>query len=188
MHDVALDFVVMILILGVVVATGFNLIIPVIKTIDNICYNETYDKTVGKLEGDKYIDTFDGCIGSNDVILLAMGQTYFMPSPGILDIGGNIIEISDNISFSPNSLGVGTDAKSAINNWYSSFNTSSMRSKFKDFPTNIRNARFKVMYSGDVADRYSLFILLTRNNSTAEPEFFRCEPNGKVRDRGGKIV
>lgn len=193
MQDSALDFMVFIIVLGVVVSIGFNLMVPMLKDSRNLYYQENYDKTVGELRGDRAALDYDRCMSRDEIILTVMGQTYFMPKPGTIDIGGVKIEVANNIAFSPRSMDIGVEARDAIDRWFSRFKSSSAFHKFKSPPSNVRNARFKLMFSmnnpnNKYDDTYSLYILLRKNGADAEEELFKCELNGTLKDRNGDVV
>ena len=193
MHDSALDLLVMVLVLGLVVAIGFNTTIPIVNASKQLYYKEDFDKTVNKLEGDKAALVYDGCMTSDEIILATMGQTYFMPEPGYLEVGGEEIMVSNNMAFSPNSLDIGNQTKLAISTWFTQFRAAPLTlGELEAPPIAIADARFKIMFDMNDADdkdddTYSVFILLTRL-STGKKELFKCDASGKLRDGGGNIL
>lgn len=193
MHDSALDFLVFILVLGLVVALGFNFTIPVVKQAKEMSYVETYDKTADNLKGLNITNDYDGCLSSDEIVLMAMSQTYFMPKPGFMEINGQAIKVSDSMAFSPNSLSIGSQVDTEIKNWFNRYKSSSTINKLDNPPKQLKNARFKITYSmndpDDIEDdSYSLFILLTRNDEGARAELFKCEKDGKLRDKDGDLL
>ena len=184
MYRPALGFMVFILVLGIVVPISLNTIMPLTKKTKEMYYTETYDKTVKKLEGDIADTDYDGAMSIEEVILTVMGQTYFLPKPGYLDVCGTRIDIVDNISFSTNSDSVAMQANTAITNWYSKFNAPTGYTKP---PRN--KARFRFEFSMNEAsnkddDSYSLYIELDRDDGTGK-RMFRCDANGAVTRKGG---
>lgn len=191
MNDLALDFLVFVLVLGISIGIGMNLVVPVLKDSKELYYSEIYDKTVDKLEGDKTINTDDGCSSINEIVLEVMGQTYYMPDPGRLNIAGTEISVSNNIAFSPNSANIGTDTKVATTDWYNQFQ-SNTASKFIGKPASIELARFRVafdMNNADITtdDTYALFIRLKKDSSSGY-ELYKCISGGRVQSKGGVII
>ncbi len=193
MHDSALDFLVFVLALGISIAIGFNLVVPILKQSNELYYSEIYDKTADKLEGDQAMNTDDGCMTRDEIALSAMGQTYFMPEPGHLTVAGTDIVVANNLAFSPNSTNIGSQVLTALNNWHSAFINSSTASKFTGIPTVVTSARFRIEFDMNNADNktddsYSVYILLKRNTAGAKYELYKCISGGKVQDKGGNVL
>lgn len=191
MHDSGLDFLEFIILLGVVLAITFNTVIPIMKESNDLYYSETYDKTASKLNGLSAEDAYDGAMTVEEVTLAVIGQNYFMPNPGKLNICGLDIEVSNNIAFSPNSLDLGNKTRVSIQNWYNKFKTNGYSIDFEDVPMDIGSARFMIMFdmnSGDTNsdDTYSLYIKLTPRGEKYS-KIYKCDTNGKLRDEGGNI-
>ena len=191
MQDSALDFLIMVIILGVVLLIGFGVTVPLVEKSKQLQYQQTYDKTVGELNGDKAPEQYDGCLSCNEIALQTMGQTYFMPTPGFIMIAGTKIIVANNVAFSPNSEPIGNQADSALSSWFSQF-TASYKTSIANKPTSLSTARFRIMYDMNNTidtsdDSYSVFILLTRA-STGKQEFFKCTSGGGITDGGGHTL
>lgn len=190
MHDSGLDFIIFTLVLGITVTIGFNTTNMVVRESREMFHVQMYDKTVDRLDGDRAQVDGDGGMSSSEVILTVMGQTHFMPAPGIIEIAGTRIEVSNNLAFSPNSLGLGMQAQNELSEWFNSFRVSSAYGLMTNPPLALADARFKVQFSmNDVSntadDTYALFIILNRQG---RQELFKCEPNGRIMDGGGRLL
>lgn len=193
MQDSALDFLVFIIVMGVVVTLGMNLTVPVVKKSKELYYSESYDKTVGKLEGERAVTEADGAMTRDELVLTAIGQNYFIPDPGYLYVCGDTIKVSDNKAFSPNSVNVGLQVLTDLNTWFTQFNSSASKSKFTGAPGDVTQARFRIEFDmnkpDDKADdTYSVYILLKLNKANAKNEIYKCMPNGRVADRKGNVI
>lgn len=191
MVESGLNLIMLIITLGIVVAISFNLIIPVVNETDQFKYKQIYDKTADKIYGEKVLSSEDDeYYTASEIVLMIMGQNYFMPEPGKIEIAGEEIGVSNNVSFSPKSKLIGDKAKDAIISWYSSFRSSYDFRLYKDSPTSLSNAKFKIMYcfndgNNTQDDTYSLYIRLTKEGEDTQPKYYRCLSGGRLGDIGG---
>ena len=198
MLDGVLDFLVMMLVLGVVTGTSMNLTIPIVEEVNQLAYDEIYDKTAEKIQGDNYVYKGDGCMGYEELILTIMNQTYFMPKPRMMDVCGEVLAVKpdqpddsavtgesgvppafngdDALEFVENDINVGNWARNQIHNWY-------VASDFTHIP--ITELRFDMRFDlGETEqysdDMYAVFILHQGPNDK-EPTLHRCLAGGRIR-------
>lgn len=195
MVDGILDFLVMILVLGIVTGTSLNLTIPIVNETSQIRYDEIYDKTAQSIGGEQANEyNGDGCMSYDEIILTIMGQSYFMPKPRMIDVCGEVLaikaeqpeevdltdtpsfDIKDAVEFTPNSADIGNWVRNKLDSWYNA-------SELKGIPIN--DLRFCVQYDlGDTEqksdDMYAVFVLYQKEFES-EPTLHRCLANGKMR-------
>ena len=123
MHDSALDFIIFIIIFVVASVFSVNAIIPLTKESKELVYDEQYDKTVQKLQGEKVEIIGDGSMSIEEITLQIMGQSYFMPAPRKIRIGTDEYDIVVDKGFTPTSKSFGTPVYQNIENWANSFRT-----------------------------------------------------------------
>lgn len=110
MRDEPLDFLPMIFLLGVVVSICFGLIMPIYKDSRELVYNEVYDKTLARAEGEKYYDDIGEPFWTfQEAVLTLADQEYFMPSPRVIKIGNKAYKIQDESSLSDEAYSGPTD-------------------------------------------------------------------------------
>ena len=198
MLDGVLDFLVMVLVLGLVTGTSMNLTIPIVDEVNQLAYDEIYDKTAPNIQGDNYVYEGDGCLTYEELILTIMNQTYFMPKPRMLDVCGEVLavkpdqpddsgvideggeppafNVDDALEFVENDVNVGNWARNQIHNWY-------INSEFTHIP--ITELRFDIRFDlGETEqysdDMYAVFILHQADDET-EPTLHRCLAGGQIR-------
>ena len=99
MKDEPIDFLPLILLLGVIISISFNFIMPLYKSSRELVYQEVYDKTVSKANGviEYTKSTQDAPYWSfQEAVLTIAGQGYFMPSPRVLKIGNKAFKIQED--------------------------------------------------------------------------------------------
>lgn len=210
MDNSAVDFIVLIVLLGVIIAVCINLSVPMLKESKELMYQENYDKTVTALKSERFEDGYDGCMSVQEVVICILSQNFFMPNPRIIDIAGQQIKVFNTAGYSPYALDVGNEAYTQIQNWFNQF---SLRSEpdivLVDKPTNINEARFIIQYdmndpdktcihkttecpnNGDESDdTYSLYIRCKSNTAPdyAPYKIYKLMPNGRLQDESGNII
>lgn len=95
MKDEPLDIIPFILLLGIVIAISMNIMIPLYRDASMLKYDVNYDKTVSAIEGEMYYNNSEVSEGFDyhEMVLLLGRQTYFMPMPRAIDIGGTVVAI-----------------------------------------------------------------------------------------------
>lgn len=181
MDDYALDFLVFVVTAAVVTALGMLIIIPNSKNIAELRYKEYSDKTaMYTLEtGEETIDNEKSYYTADELVLVVMSQTYYMPEPKKINIAGDILEITEDEGFVPNSAAHGNKVYNSIKKWFNEFKNSASTGRFEDVPDELEDCKFSIRYSyndhKDLQDEdYSLFIILTEKGSI-EPKYYRCE-------------
>lgn len=196
MLDGILDFLVMVLVLGIVTGTSLNMTIPIVNETKQIRYDEIYDKTATSIGGEQANEyDGDGCMSYDEIILTVMSQSYFMPKPRLIDICGEVLaikaeqpdevdpgetpsfDISSTIEFTPDSADIGNWVRNKIDDWYKA---SELRGVVP-----VDDLRFCLQYDlGETEqksdDMYALFIL-HQTGYENEPSLHRCLANGKLR-------
>jgi len=191
MVDGLLDFLVFVLVLGVVITVGLGLIIPVAADIHHENTIQMYDKTIGgRVDVVSVPDQPIDYKTLEELVLTIMSQGQFIPEPGIIDVCGITVSVSNNILFSPLSIATGNTARTSVTNWYTQFRSSPTFTLFSNPPSTIAGVRFKLKFSMNNPtdkndDTFAVFILLTRNVIGAEPELFRCISGGRLVDSRG---
>ena len=196
MVDGILDFLVMILVLGLVVGASLYMTLPLVDETKQMVYEEIYDKTADMVKGEQaneYED--DGYMSYDEIILTVMGQSYFMPKPRAIDICGQVLAIKaeqpvekdptvppsfdfdDAIEFTPNSSDIGNFVRNTINSWY-------QLSDAKKLGISIKDLRFSLEYTvGDTEQEsdnmYALFVLYQTDDED-QPSLHKCLSDGKI--------
>lgn len=180
MEENALDFLLFIVTAAVVTALGVMIVIPNSKNIAELKYKEYSDKTaVYTLEtGEEMIDNEKSYYTIDEVVLIVMGQSYFMPEPKKIDIAGNILVIKESDGFVPNSVGIGNAVFNSANEWFTRFKNSVDSDKYGNIPDNITDCKFSIQYSYNDSkdlqdDTYSLFIILT-DKADGKDKYYLC--------------
>lgn len=209
MHDSALDFVTFIIVLGIVVAISLNLVIPIVKDSQQLVYQEQYDKTIEKIQGDMAEPQTDGSYSIEETVLQIMGQSYFMPEPRIISIAGTEIEVRENVGFTPLSKPIGNNAYLAIENWakafveefgdndLTKFNNKIFNKGLKaESLPGIKDMRFRIKFDygdldetsggkpADTDDTYALYVIIDcidLDTGIVEPQEFKCLSGGDIK-------
>lgn len=199
MQDSALDFITFIIVLGIVVAISFNLVIPIVKDSQQLIHQEQYDKTIQKAQGDIADTNVDGTYSIEEIVLQVMGQSYFMPYPRVIDLGGTRLIIEADQGFSPITKGIGMQAYEAVETWandYRAKGIASVNNKLLTYGLEavdyslpaVKDMRFKLQFDyGDTEDEtddsYALHISINcRDLGTGVEEqvLFKCLPSGNI--------
>ena len=69
--------------------------IPLYRDASMLKYDVNYDKTVSAIDGEMYYNNSEVSEGFDyhEMVLLLGRQTYFMPMPRAIDIGGTVLAI-----------------------------------------------------------------------------------------------
>lgn len=206
MQEPALDFIIFVVILGLVVTLSFGLIIPLVNESNNLVYSVKYDKTVEKAQGELINSDNDDCLTLEEIVLQVMGQSYFMPEPRKINLAvanaGDEIKILAAEGFSPDSKAIAIRAHKQITNWANSFaskgkcNLDSRLAMYgKQFTggsiPSKADMRFKLQFDYNEPektsdDNYSLYIMLECKDietGVITKETFKCMPDGSIRRR-----
>lgn len=195
MVDGILDFLAMVLLLGIVTYTSMGLTVPIIKEAQQLRYDEMYDKAATHLAGEQANEyTGDGCMSYDEIILTVMNQSFFMPKPRLIDICGETLSIQaeqpeekdptappifdtdGTVEFIPDSVDIGNWVRNKIDYWY----------KASEFygKLDANNLRFCIEYTlggteQESDNMYALFIL-HQAEGEEEPTLHRCLADGKI--------
>lgn len=193
MKDEALDFLPMILLLGLVVSISFRLIMPIYRESQELVYTERYDKTLQKIEGEQYYsnNSTDPNLTYEEAILEIGSQSYFMPAPRVIDVGGKVFAIQPNSTSIANPeeayTATATDEyipgnraslamiKDAMYKWCTDYTARYGKDGFK--------LKFAVRFTtsnieGESDDCYSLYIVAI--DKKGDQFYLRCKDNGYV--------
>ena len=199
MHDSALDFIIFIIVLGIVVSISFNLVIPIVKESQELKYSEQYDKTIQIIQGDKAEEQTDGNYSIEEIVLQVMGQSYFMPYPRVVDLAGEKIDIQADKGFSPVAKTVGMQAYVGIETWaneYKANGADNIDNKLLDYGLeltdgvlpDVKDMRFRLQFDygeleEDTDDTYALYISINvrdLGSRIEEQQLFKCLTGGNI--------
>lgn len=193
MKDEALDFLPMILLLGLVVSISFRLIMPIYRESQELVYKEQYDKTLQMVVGEQHYsnNSTDPSLTYEEAILEIGSQSYFMPAPRVIDVGGKVFAIQPKATdiadpdsayeatatedYIPGNRASLSMVKNAMYNWCNAYTARYSKDGFK--------LKFSVRFTtGDVEgasdDCYSLFIVAI--DKAGNQFYLRCKENGYV--------
>lgn len=193
MKDEALDFLPMILLLGLVVSISFNLIMPIYKTSVELQYSESYDKTFAKVEGEqhKYDNSVLNGLTYEEMVLHLAAQTYFMPNPRVLDVGGEVFAIQPGAvtvtdpnaaytatptdEYVPNNRATLENVRVALNDWCTRYTTR----YGKDGHNLVFAIRFTTgTIEGPTDDCYALYVKVV--DGVGNEYWSKCLANGYI--------
>lgn len=190
MKDEGLDFIPMILLLGLSIFVALNCIFPIWRE-SREAYAETYDKSLGKIQGVQYMpnNSTDSHLSYEDLIVTLATQSGFLPYPPVLDVCGDkyIVQHTDEtdslvgaIEYTPDNRDTVESIKQSIHNWS---NACSNYYTLSGSQINGFKLHFKVKYTPGTLeetsdDCYSVFCIGI--NSEGVEEYFRCLPGGKI--------
>lgn len=193
MKDEPLDIIPMIILLGIVVAISMNIMIPLYRGARELRYSERYDKAMTPIEGEMYNNSTEVGEGYNftEMVLLLAKQTYFMPQPRVMDIGGSVVEIqpeaesmqNPNESYTekptedyiPDSTGTAERVRQLLYNWCVSYTAKSGKDGFK--------LKFNMVFTvgdreGGSDDCYMLCVAARQEDG--KTVYLKCLPNGEI--------
>ena len=193
MKDEGLDFLPMVLLLALVVFISFKLVMPIYYDSRQLEYSESYDKTVAKIEGEQHINnnSFDADYTYEELILTLANQTYFMPSPRVLDVFGYAYQIQMQatevvqpnesytatavVDYVPGNKSTLLDIKAKVYEWCNKFTDRYGKNGFK-LHFVIRLSRGTVEGASD--DCYKIYVVAIYNDGTKE--YLECFSNGTI--------
>lgn len=208
MADDAIDFLGLILVLGLVVAIAFNLVIPMFDESNELKYEGNYDKTVQQLNTEK-LDTFDSTYTAGEIVTTLITQNYFMPSPRVIEIAGNETKVENLEGYSPYSRDLAVGMVNKLRSWFTQFKAGGSSTGYTNIlnpPASIDDARFvirfnmndpditclhkvtKCPYNGTESDdTYSIYIVVRGKNQKKGEPAQECLllPNGKIQLKKG---
>ena len=204
MKDEATDIIILIILIGATIAIAFNTLVPTYRAARELQYDVVYDKSVKSLNGAYYGEDMNIDEGKTyEEMILTLGtQSYFMPTPRVLDICGNgysiqsqakaagntsldkyadvgqaVEEITDD--YIPNTETTLDDVKQALYTWGVNFRDKEDSSKIGiGYATKLKySLRFTVGDSEELTDDcYSVYILA--KDSIGKTHYFRCTAGG----------
>lgn len=199
MHDSAFDFIIFIVVMGIVVSMGFNLVVPLVKVSSELIYEQNQDKTIQRVQGERVEELVDGHSSIEEIVLQVMGQSYYMPSPRVVEIAGYKIEIEAEQGFSPVAKGVGMRAYRETETWANEFRArglAALNNRLLNYGLvyvegavpRVEDMRFRLHFDyGELEstsdDTYSLHIVLKCRDlgtNTVREYFFKCLPGGHI--------
>lgn len=197
MKDEATDVIPFILLLGVVLSLCMNIILPMYKESKILKYDEIYDKTLTKVEGEQYEynNSYFPGFSYSEIILVASSQTYFMPTPRVVRLGDSIFAIQAKVvqvnqpnaptipnsqNYIPDNLDTANIIKNAIYKWCLDYSTRYGSDGFK--------LRFQLRFTPAETestddDCYSLYVI--GNTDANDLIYLRCLSDGEVEVKNG---
>lgn len=199
MRDEPLDLIPLTVLLGIVVAISMGIMIPMYREAQQLKYDVTYDKVVTSVEGQMDNNEVTEGYSYTEMVLLISKQTYFMPQPRVIDIGGQVLaiqpEVTDAIkpgefvesgyegattNFIPENTTSAALAKSYINTWCTKYNAMHSGENSYDFAFDLRFTTGTV--EGESDDCYTLYVL-AKTNPENETIRLRCLANGQLEEK-----
>lgn len=193
MKDEALDFIPMIVLLGLVISICFGLILPIYRESRELIYTESYDKVLGKVQGESRYRSGDNTINHlsyEEAILTLGGQSYFMPNPRIIDIGGKVYQVQASAismadpgtkydgptnEYIPGNRNTLKSIKDTLNNWCTEFSNKYGQNGFKLHFT----IRFTAgVNEGESDDCYALYVIGL--DEYRQEVYLKCLNNGYI--------
>lgn len=197
-RDEAWDIILMVLVLGIVIPITLGLILPMMAETKELVYDEIMSKSAVGMQGEQFRthDTFDGGYTYEQAIALLSKQSYFMPEPRILNIGGQYLSVAadtvnpnipasaeqpgskyedDATLYVPNNLNTMIVVQKYLSTWCQQYSARYGENGYK--------LKFICQYDvaedeGEADDRYSVFVL---GYADGKPQRFLCEPNGIIK-------
>ena len=198
MKDEALDFLPMLLLLGLTIFISFGLILPIYYTSRTMAYESTSDKTLKYMQGEQHIqnNNFDVDYNYPELIVALGSQTYFMPHPRVLDICGTVLEIEADSTtivqpnekytatvtadYIPGNLSTMQEIKNIVYNWCAA--ASGKYSGFDPFKLHFAIRFTTGSAEGASDDCYAVFVVALNDDGTKE--YYRCKSGGIIDFRG----
>ena len=99
MKDEALDFLPLIIVLGLVIPICFGLVIPIYNSSREAYFSEVYDKSMKKVEGYEYIlnNSNSPDFTYTEMIMLLGTQNDYLAKPKVMEVGRKVFEVQGQV-------------------------------------------------------------------------------------------
>lgn len=213
MVEGALDFVIMVFVVAACLSVCMGLMVPMVKESKQLVYDEIYNKSVDRLDGDRVLTNPEVCVPAGKISLCGMGQKSFMPEPRKIGIAGEMIDVGDTGAtgddeggYAARRVDIGNRIYKGIDEWFDTFISGPSYSNLVNPPESLQTsskivngeeinttALFTFMYDTNrtedkADDSFALYIKVTENKPFAEPQLYKCLPGGRLQSKEGNIV
>lgn len=194
MRDEPLDLIPLVVLLGIVVSISMGIMIPMYREAQQLKYEVSYDKVVTAVEGQTDDNEIADGYSYTEMVLLISKQTYFMPQPRVIDIGGSVMAIQPEVTdvvnpgesydytgattaFTPENVATASLVKSYLSNWCKAYSTK--------YPgTDGYKLCFDLRYTtgdedGPQDDCYALYVL-AKDKKSGDIFRLKCLANGLI--------
>lgn len=197
MKDEPIDIIPFIILLGLVVSLSLGITMPMYRKALSIETDEVYDKTVADQTGAMYEKNNSSILPGYsyaEMVLYIANQSYFMPVPRVIDIGGEVVSIQAEAEEmkDPNASYTVKESEDYIpENYATLYRCQNMLNKWCSAYTTLHHSdghklRFTIRFTtGDIEnqsdDCYSLYVIgRDTTDKNEEDIYFRCLENGRT--------
>lgn len=183
MVEGALDFVIMVFVVAACLSVCMGLMVPMVKESKQLVYDEVYNKSVDRLDGDRVLTNPEVCVPAGKISLCGMGQKSFMPEPrkisiprgknrpvdmpvDIIDVGDTGATGDDEGGYAARRKDIGERIYRDIEEWFGDFTSGPSYSNLVNPPESLQTS--SKIVNGEEINTTALFTFMYDTNRTED--------------------